>query len=73
MYLSQKQRASSTKGRHTIHALGEIKAENRYMTQPSLDGGWDVVDRVNGSKVGTYASAAEAAVGAKERNTPAIN
>jgi len=43
------------------------------MTQPSLDGGWDVVDRVNGSKVGTYASAAEAAVGAKERNTPAIN
>lgn len=31
-----------------MHALGEIKATNRYIAQPVLAGGWNVIDRVNG-------------------------
>ena len=44
-----------------MHAEGEIKDSNRFDTQPILDGGWKVIDRVNGFEQGLPFKTAEEA------------
>lgn len=53
-----------------MHAMGEIKPENRYQTQPVYSGGWTVLDRVNGQTTGQFTTADEAAADAKRLNSP---